>query len=91
MLAAAKGNTNVVRILLPKSDTKATTLFHYTALMFAAESGSQEIVELLLPKSDIAAINWEGKTALDLAEAREHKNTSKIIRLSYTKQYKATP
>ena len=91
MLAAAKGNTNAVKILLPKSDTKATTLFHYTALMFAAESGTQEIVELLLPKSDIAAINFEGKTALDLAEAHEHKNTSEIIRLSYIKQYKSTP
>ena len=80
-----------MRILLPKSDTKATTLFHYTALMFAAEFGSQEIVELLLPNSDIAAINWEGKTALDLAEARENENISEIIRLSYIKQYKATP
>ena len=65
MYAARYGNKDLMELLIPKSDVKATDNDGYTALMYAAFYGTEQMVEVLLPKSDAnASNNYDGYIAL---------------------------
>ena len=79
MYAAFYGTEQMVEILLPKSDAKASNNYdEKTALMYAVRRyGKNKMVELLLPESDVKAVccqtaddtGGNGYTALDLAKS----------------------
>ena len=82
MLAAQYGYDELVELLLPKSDAKATTNGNYygmTALMYAALGANDKSVELLLPKSDAKAVDNYGLTALDYAKSRGNNQIIELL------------
>ena len=88
-MKAAKGrNLDIVKLLLPLSDVKATTEDGTTALMKAAEGGNKEIYQLLLPLSDAKATTEDGTTVL--MKAAEGGNDEIVKRLLPVSDAKAT-
>ena len=82
MLAAQYGYDELVELLLPMSDAKATTNGNYygmTALMYAALGTNEKSVELLLPKSDAKAVDNYGLTALDYAKSRGNNQIIELL------------
>lgn len=82
MLAAEKGHTEIVKLLLEKNaDVNATSSNGgLTALMYAAQKGHIEIVKLLLNKgADTNVATPDGDTALMLA------NDVEIVKLLINK------
>lgn len=75
MLAAEKGNAEIVQLLLAKGKgfTNVQDKKGYTALMYAAKKGNAEIVKLLLPYDSPRTMAYEpsSDTALSLAEGED--------------------
>ncbi len=78
--AAARGQTNEVKVLLEKgADINATDSLRWTPLMAAAFNGRIDTVKVLLSQgADVNLVSDEGTTALKLAKGRRH---SKIVEL----------
>ena len=70
---------DIVKLLLPVSDGKATTEDGTTALMLAVKSGNEEIVKLLLPVSDAKATTNKGSTPLMKAAYGGNEEIVKLL------------
>jgi hypothetical protein len=76
-MAAYNGHKEIVEMLLPVSDPKAS---HSRALQEAAKNGYKEVVEMLLPVSDLKA---RGSEALRLAAKGGHKEIVEMLAPCY--------
>ena len=86
--AACLGHTTVVQFLIQKGADVNFILenddshVRETALMTAAENGQEEIVRILLAAGAQTNVkDYEGSTALDLAQRSGHPNKEAIIKL----------
>ena len=88
MVASKRGNAEAVQVLLKnKADANiADTTGGMTALMHAAAKGKHETIELLLAVEGIDADakatggKYDGKTALEIAQAGAHLEAAKVLR-----------
>ena len=80
-MAAEKGHTNIVRLLLTKgADVNAKKYFDQTALMEAAENGHADIVRILLDKgADVNVKDWYGYTAISRAASCDHTDIVRLL------------
>jgi ankyrin repeat protein len=83
--AAAKGHLDVVKVLVNRADPNRRDRQSKSALMLAAAAGDAPMVEYLanlaqLTTEQIEVADKEGKSALDLANAGEHKDVVLILR-----------
>ena len=80
MIAASyQGFAEMLELLLPYSDVKATNKWGSTALMYAAKKGNEKAVELLLPNSDVKATNYRGETALMYAAGSGNEKSVELL------------
>jgi ankyrin repeat protein len=79
MKAVNGGNEEIVKLLLPVSDGKATNWDGNTALMEALNGENEAIVKLLLPVSDAKSTNWDGNTTLMEAANRGNEEIVNIL------------
>ncbi|MBF0366416.1 MAG: ankyrin repeat domain-containing protein [Oligoflexia bacterium] len=81
MLAAYKGNEELVQKLLPlKADVNATDNRGFTAIMYAAVKGHLNILRHLLKyRARVEAKNKEGLTALALATIADQAEVMKLL------------
>jgi ankyrin repeat protein len=82
IMAAYKGHEDIVKLLLAekKIDINITDPLDYTALMRAADQGRTNIVrQLLAAKANDKLVNFEKKTALQLAQAKGHTEVVKLL------------
>jgi hypothetical protein len=79
--AAITGNTNMAKLLIEKgANVNCVAIDASTPVMWAAQLGKTEMVKLLIANgADISMRNVLGKTALDMATARNHPEISGIL------------
>ncbi|RLN86126.1 hypothetical protein BBJ28_00005151, partial [Nothophytophthora sp. Chile5] len=79
--AAARGNIEIVRLLIEKNaDVNRKRRGDMTALHLATERGHAEMVDLLLSHgADVDAKNWERLTPLMMAATRGHEENVKLL------------
>ncbi|HEX4744306.1 MAG TPA: ankyrin repeat domain-containing protein [Candidatus Limnocylindria bacterium] len=75
------GDARIAKALVEAgADVNAKQRHGWTPLHGAAESGDRELVELLLDRgADPRARNDDGRSALDLARARDHTTTVAVL------------
>ena len=81
MQAAYKGSSEIVTLLLPKSDVDAKTSAGFTTLMQAVYSGNAACVRALLTAgADIAVPDAKGHTALWWALKQKKPDIAALLR-----------
>ena len=74
-----KKSDKIVKLLIPKSDVKATSNSGGTALMLALEFGNDKMAKLLIPKSDVKATDNYGYSALMWAARKKNVKMAKLL------------
>src|SRR5438270_499085 len=80
-IAAAKGRSNVVKLLVEKgADLKATDREGNTSLMWAAKGGNSETIKLLVEKgANVNATNSAGLSALSIARTGNRADIQELL------------
>jgi ankyrin repeat protein len=85
-LAAERGHTNVVHLLITKgkANVEATGRNGRTALMWAAMHGCTDVVNFLVTRgnANVGATDEEGKTALTLAAENGHTDVVDLLQMA---------
>lgn len=85
-ISAANGHAGIVNILVRSADINARNQQKSTALILAAKYGHKDIVRLLLNQgADVSLEDWEGKSALTVAQERDRDEIVTMLRESKMK------